>query len=343
MGYHDVTLDSKFIGYGSVAGPGHRTFIPETQGGIDEGLRVSRWGQARRQLTLSNSLEIEDVQELFSFILIRRGSAHSFNIRDPLDFTTASDQVSDHAFDDIVIGTGDGTKTEFTLKKIYVDGSTTVTRIINRPVVGKILIGVNGVLQVENTDYTVDHSIGRISFLTAPTNTHSVTAGFEFRIGVRFGKSVDDLLGLSYNGFREADYTIDLIEDIVPIDGAVRPQWYNGLIEHGGGTSFGDNQISPFVIDFQFGRWIRFTQDSNLIIILPDIDTTISGVGSLFANDVVTAGGPYFGIYNDSFGSSITAQEWFGGSLAAIQGDSVWGPGRLREFFIDDGGRWRAR
>ena len=129
MGFHNVTLDSDFIGYGSIVGPGHRTFVQDSQSGI-QNERKKRWQQARRRFTITNDIDEDQLRELFEFILCRRGSAYSFLIRDPLDFTTASDDKSAPAFDDVVIGTADGSRTEFTTKKFYTSFDT--ERIIRK-------------------------------------------------------------------------------------------------------------------------------------------------------------------------------------------------------------------
>lgn len=338
MGFHNVTLDPKFIGYGSLVGPGHQTVIADSQSGI-EPARKKRWSQGRRRFTLSNQLDLTDVQELFDFVLARRGSAHSFLIRDPLDYTTASDDISASAWDDVVIGTGDGSKTEFTLRKKYTSGATTVDRILNKPLLGQVRSGHTAAEKTLNVDFTIDHQIGRISYITAPP-TGDVKAGSEFRNQVRFGKSVDNLLGLSYNGFREASYSIDLVEEMVPVVAGERHQAHSELTQFGGGTTFSEPQIDDFQVEFEMGRFLEFTPDIAANVRLPDINTLVGGV-SLFTSGVIVPGGPYFVLYNAG-AAAITLREFDSASWGDVLTDPTIAADRARECWVDDAGIWRA-
>jgi uncharacterized protein (TIGR02217 family) len=59
-----------------------------------------------------------------------------------------------------------------------------------------VRIGVNGVEQTSG--WTVDTTTGIVTFSVAPTNTHPVTAGFEFEVPVRFDT---DFLEVDYANF----------------------------------------------------------------------------------------------------------------------------------------------
>jgi uncharacterized protein (TIGR02217 family) len=340
VGLHNVTLDSKFIGFGSVAGPGHQTFVPDTGSGV-EGVRKKNWSQGRRRYTLSNSISLEDAIELFEFILCRHGSAHSFLIRDPLDFTTGGNHVGAPSSEDANIGTADGSKTEFTLKKRYTSGATIFDRVLLKPLVGSVSIFSDGEEKVLNADYTIDHQIGRVSFVTAPT-TGAVTAGCEFRVNVRFGKSADDLLGLTYDGFRNSTYSIDLIEEMSPVVAGERNVAHSDLITFGGGlTHIAGQVITPNYVQIEHGLYIEYINTTALTVRLPDLSTLIGGF-SLFTSGVVVAGGPYFVIYNNG-SADITLEEFQAAAWRTVLENPTIAAGAGKEVFLDDLGIWRAR
>lgn len=343
MGFHNVTLDHKFFGYGSSGGPGHKTFIPNSQSGIEPS-RTKRWGQARRRFPITNMISESDTIELFEFVLLRRGSAHSFLIRDPLDITTATDDFSQAAWDDVVIGQGDGSKTEFTLKKLYTSGSQTITRVLNKPLVGQVFSG-HGTSKVLNTDFTIDHQIGRVSYVTAPPSG-DVKAGCQFGLQVRFSTAVDDLLGLSYDGFRSANYLIEVVEEAVATIAKERHVAHSELVTYGGGTTFSTQQIDPYYLQFEQGRYVEFTNAGAMVVRLPDVDTLI-GATSLFTSGTIVSGGPYFAIGN--FGTGIiTLEEWFdpGPAWRSIGNgvdDFTVPVNSIREVYLDDLHIWRCR
>ena len=346
MGFHDVELDSDFIGYGSIVGPGHRTFVPDTQSAIESN-RKRRRNQSQRKFSLVNDIDEDQLRELFDFIICRHGSAHSFLVRDPADFTTASDHVAASAFDDVVIGTGDGAKTEFTIKKIYGSDAFVTDRILRKPVLGQVQGGFGGVEKTINVDFTVDNHLGRVSYDTPPASG-DVTVGCEFRVQVRFGKQVDDLLGLSYDGFRSASYTLDLIEDMVPVVAGERYVPTTDLINYGGGTNYlsstRDPLVSPFFLSFDDGMFIEMSPNAaDSIVRLPDIDTQLAGFGpsSLFEAKAVVPGGPYFTIYNS--GTFDIDMEAYASGWASLTPVAVIAPGKLMETFIDAEGVWRGR
>ena len=53
---------------------------------------------------------------------------------------------------------------------------------------GTVLISVDGNLQAENTDYSIDHASGLVTFLSGsiPANGALINAGFEYDVPVRF-------------------------------------------------------------------------------------------------------------------------------------------------------------
>ena len=108
-----------------------------------------------------------------------------FRWKDWLDYKSCA-PLQTPAFDDQLIGTGDGSTTTFQLKKIYGSAFDPWTRNITKPVSGTLTSGIDGVEKTITTDWTVDLTTGIITYNVAPGNALAVTAGFEFDTPVRF-------------------------------------------------------------------------------------------------------------------------------------------------------------
>lgn len=76
------------------------------------------------------------------------------------------------------VGVGTGSEDEFDLD--------------NTPVEGSLILKVNDVLQVEDTDFTI--SAATITFETAPTLNHGITASYDYAAGDDTFESYDDEL-----------------------------------------------------------------------------------------------------------------------------------------------------
>ena len=131
--------------------------------------------------------------------MARQGPAYGFRYKDFLDFTTATNHRSAHAFNNVDIGVGDGTKTTFQLLKKYASGVITRTRNITKPVSGTVLVGKDGVNQASG--WSVNTTTGIVTFTTAPAASVVVNAGCEFDVPVRFGAELDEVLSLSIDSF----------------------------------------------------------------------------------------------------------------------------------------------
>lgn len=209
MGFHAVALPSN-LSYGTSGGPAFRTTIVQSQGGREQ--RFANWSNPRRKY--SAQITNEDpatVQEWLTFFIAREGALNGFLFYDYTDHSTASDGVGTPDDEDVVIGTGDGTETQFQLVKKYTDSAATKTRTITKPIESTLVVAVNG---VNTTAFTVDTSTGIITMNSAPTSGHDVTAGFEFYVPVRFDDSLDeDGLRALYQSYDNIDIVnIDMIE-----------------------------------------------------------------------------------------------------------------------------------
>jgi len=175
------------IGYLAIGGPAFSTTVNEGFGGGEQ--RNRNWSQTRGLWTVD--LQNKD-QAYFdavqAFFLVVGGQADAFRLFDHKD-NKATAQT---------IGTGDGTTTTFQLTKTYSSGGRSYVRTVTKPITADVIdfqgnalpntvvIKDNGTALTLTTDYTVDETTGLVTFVTAPTNGHALTADFQFHFPVRF-------------------------------------------------------------------------------------------------------------------------------------------------------------
>jgi uncharacterized protein (TIGR02217 family) len=196
MAFHDVTLPDEFQ-YGSQAGAGFSTIVQQTASGHE--VRVARQAQAIHRLSLRSELQsATQAKTLKAFALARRGSLHSFKIKDWSDYTSNADGESAATTLDQIIGTGDGTTTTFQLVKRYeVTGPNEYIRTITLPMAGTVVAALDG---ITTTAFTVSGT-GQVIFSSAPGNGVVITAGFQFHVPVRFTLEVDRWTRLQADAF----------------------------------------------------------------------------------------------------------------------------------------------
>ena len=276
------------VSRGSTFGPGFSTVISELP---DSGAEnsVSRWDGAKRRGQVS--LRVQDVDSIatvLNFVHARAGAARGFRWKDWSDFSTASDHRSAPAFDDVVIGTGDGSTTTFQLRKIYTSGGRSVTRLIEKPVTGSTVVGVAG--SPSASGWTVNTTTGVITFSVAPSAGQEITAGCEFDVPVRFSKGVDDWFQINVNDFSNDECpTLEVVE--LPNVTAIDDEFY-----YGGSTTYDpyEDDISITVLN---GRTIVLNPSkAGLNLALPDP-----------AN--LSPGGPYFFIVNQSTVDTVSIND----------------------------------
>jgi uncharacterized protein (TIGR02217 family) len=206
MAFHEVRFSTR-IAYGSQGGPMRKTEIAELDSGYEE--RNTPWADSRRKYDISYGIkDLNDMHEVLEFWEARRGRLHGFRFKDWSDWKSCA-PLTNTAFGDQTIGTGTGALTTFQLKKTYSAASSPYVRTIKKPVSGTVKIGVNG--SNVSSGWTVDTTTGIVTFSSAPANGHSVTAGFEFDVPVRF---LDDEVAIALAGWRHGSLTaIPLIED----------------------------------------------------------------------------------------------------------------------------------
>jgi len=180
--FHEVQFPTS-ISRGSSGGPRRRTDIVTLRSGYEE--RNSVWADSRREYDAGLGIrDINDLHEVLEFFEARLGRLYGFRWKDWADYKSVAPNrnVSE---DDQTIGTGDGSETQFQLVKAYTSGPTTYTRTITKPVSGTVVVEVNGSLE-SPSNYSVNTETGIITFNSAPTSGHTIKAGFEFDVPVRF-------------------------------------------------------------------------------------------------------------------------------------------------------------
>jgi uncharacterized protein (TIGR02217 family) len=195
MSFHEVRFPTN-LSFGSMGGPERRTDIVTLTSGHEE--RNTPWEHSRRRYDAGLGVRsLDDLEALIAFFEARRGQLHGFRWKDWVDYKSGAPSVAVAASDQ-VIGSGDGSQTDFQLVKIYQSGEGSYARPISKPVAGTVLVAVDGVAQQEGSDFTVDTATGVITFAQPVPDGQEISAGFEFDVPVRFGT---DLIQASVSSF----------------------------------------------------------------------------------------------------------------------------------------------
>lgn len=183
MGFHNIRFPAS-LSFGSVGGPERRTEIVTLANGFEE--RNTPWAHSRRRYDAGVSLRsLDDVEALIAFYEARQGQLFGFRWKDWSDFKSCLPSKVPSAVDQN-IGLGDGVRLTFSLVKTYQSGEQSYTRPIVKPVLGTVLVAIDGDPKVDTLEFSVDTTTGVISFPTPPDPGVRITAGFEFDVPVRF-------------------------------------------------------------------------------------------------------------------------------------------------------------
>jgi uncharacterized protein (TIGR02217 family) len=191
--FHEVRFPLD-IALGARGGPERRTEIVTLGSGRE--VRNARWADARRRWDAGWGVRsFAALTTIVAFFEERRGRLHGFRWRDRLDHSSALPGGAVGALDQ-VIGTGDGTRTEFELVKTYGGGSDPYARRITKPVTGTVTAAVGGSTRA----VVVDATKGLIRFATPPAAGARITAGFEFDVPVRFDTDFLEIDHAAFDG-----------------------------------------------------------------------------------------------------------------------------------------------
>jgi uncharacterized protein (TIGR02217 family) len=284
MGFHNEELPDR-IAYGSEFGFGWKSAIHILDSGAEQ--RVQRRSIFQKQAEISSGLKDPiDLSVMKHFAAARRGAVHSFPVKDWSDYTTGANDVGTPGQADVLLGTGDGIETDFQLRKAY---GTTLYEVfwpIKKPVDNStIRVEINGALQVEGVDYTVDYLTGVVQFGSPPGDTLDVRAGCEFRVPMRFSEDVDELFLVKMEDFNIGEVpNIGLIEDLDPSP-------IDDEYDYGGADTV-DLTIADVQVNLLDARCLTITAGANDLK-LPNPNGTVP----------LPYGGIYAFIQNDSGGA----------------------------------------
>lgn len=208
----DEYLPPAFWGFPAIASPQWSTRIARSDSGDEQRnqnrmhpMHIYRMPDSIRQHSV-----LEDLRDHW---MVTAGPFRGFPFRDPLDFASVKLPAANLAPPigalDQVIGTGNGSRTQFQLSKTYQRGAFTYTRPIVLPVVASVVVTVNGVAPVMG--WTVARDGGRVTFDSAPESGHVIRAGYLFDVPVRFES--DDTFEAAIRTFQTSGYAgITLME-----------------------------------------------------------------------------------------------------------------------------------
>jgi len=203
MSFLNDIIFPKDISLSSISSPTYSTNVVQAFSGHEN--RNINWTSARRKYNVGYGVKTTpQMESLLALFHIANGRAHSFRYFDFLDYKSSPVQ-NNIAFDDQIIGTGDGIETQFKLIKTYASAAQSKVRDITKPF-GAILIGIDG---TPVTGFTHDDETGIVTFTVAPGDTLDVTAGYEFHVPVRFES---DELPVSIETIDLAATDVQLIE-----------------------------------------------------------------------------------------------------------------------------------
>lgn len=199
MAFHEIRFPAD-LSFGSMGGPERRTEIVALSNGFEE--RNSPWAHSRRRYDAGVGLRsLDDMAALIAFFEARAGQLHGFRWKDWADYKSCAPSGVVGPGDQL-IGTGDGLRVEFGLRKLYRSGSEGYLRPITKPVAGTVRVAVGGVERFEGQDYDLDYATGVVVLRRAPMMEAPVTAGFEFDVPVRFDT---DRIAVSVASFQAGD------------------------------------------------------------------------------------------------------------------------------------------
>lgn len=182
MGFHEVRFPTS-LSFGSAGGPVRRTEVVTLANGFEE--RNTPWAHSRRRFDAGMGVRsLDDVATLIAFFEARQGQLNGFRWKDWADYKSGLPSASIAATDQFV-GSGDGSRQEFSLQKAYASGQETYLRPINKPVADTVRVAVDAV-ELPLSEFSVDVTRGILSLVLPPPLGSVVTAGFEFDVPVRF-------------------------------------------------------------------------------------------------------------------------------------------------------------
>jgi len=195
MAYLVGTRLDENIERGAIGGGRFNTSVLELDSGFEK--RNINWSIPRAEFDVGFGLLtkfqadpssiIVDVDQLINFFYTVQGKAQSFRFKDWSDFEIGYENGISAGVSRQFLGLGDDVKTDFQIFKRYSFGSTTydrlgLTKMVNN---AKVELRLDGVLQTNPGDYTIDADRGLFKFVSAPASTGGTGPGGEELIEFR--------------------------------------------------------------------------------------------------------------------------------------------------------------
>lgn len=188
MAFHDIRFPDN-ISRGARGGPERRTQIVELASGDEE--RNASWADSRRRYDVSYGIRrADDLAAVVTFFEARNGRLFGFRYKDWGDYKSCLPSETPAPLDQL-IGTGDGSRTDFQIVKHYISGPRTWSRTITKPLAGTLKVALAGVEKASG--WVADPATGIITFTTPPASGVAIRAGFEFDVPVRFDSDTLDV------------------------------------------------------------------------------------------------------------------------------------------------------
>ena len=182
MNLHEVRFPAA-LSMGSSGGPERRTEIVTLSNGFEE--RNSPWAHSRRRYDAGLGVRsLDELAAVIAFFEARHGQLYGFRWKDWTDYKSCQPSAQPSPLDQ-EIGVGNGSSTEFALRKTYRSGEVSYQRPVTKPVQGSVRLAIGGE-ELSMDSFSVDHATGRVTLATPPGEGAIVTAGFEFDVPVRF-------------------------------------------------------------------------------------------------------------------------------------------------------------
>ena len=176
------------LGSDTSVSPEFSTSVAVTSSGHER--RNALWSDARMRYDVGPGVRSQaEMRVLIDFFRARYGPARGFRLRDPFDFSSNGGDGEPTPGDEL-LGTGDGVRADFQLRRNYGEQA----RPITRPEPGSIMVSVGG----EPASGWSHIGKGVIRFDEAPPPGAEVRAGFRFDVPVRFAEDRLDISGATF-------------------------------------------------------------------------------------------------------------------------------------------------
>jgi uncharacterized protein (TIGR02217 family) len=160
------------VAYGAIGGPEFSTTVTVVDSGYEQ--RNRNWLYPRGRWTVSQGVQTaDDMAELIAFFRNVAGEAIGFRFKDYTDYADAGGGI-------LGSGAGNG-MAAYQLYKIYTLGANNQTRIIQKPVVGTVLIFRNSVVVTAGTgpgQIAFDTTTGIVTFVADAQSNITSWIGF---------------------------------------------------------------------------------------------------------------------------------------------------------------------